>query len=427
MTRDLKHWLIHLETLHPQWIDLGLDRIVSVAQRCGVFPFTTPVITIAGTNGKGSCAHLLERIFLSSNYRVGLYTSPHLLHYHERFRCNGQYITDAVLCEIFNQIEQTRASISLTYFEFSTLAALLWFKRFDLDLVILEVGMGGRLDAVNILDADVALISTVDLDHTQWLGHTREAIAYEKAGILREHKPCVFGQSRVPESLRAYAKKLNASLWIAREDFFSVIGSSTWSWWNQRISLECLPLPQIEVENAAAVLQTIDLLRDRFPVSRDAIEQGLKFSLPGRFQKINLNQRIVILDVAHNPEATRLLAKNLRRSKNYPARTWAVLGMCSDKDIRATLSPMIPEIDVWCVAPFNQMRSASASILKQHLDELTQEQIFVYDSIEDAFTDAKQRAKSNDWIVVFGSFYTVSAVLRILKYKTQLSQDTVYV
>lgn len=427
MTRELKHWLLHLETLHPQWIDLGLDRIVSVAQRCGVFPFTTPVITIAGTNGKGSCAYLLEQIFLSSNWRVGLYTSPHLLHYRERFRCNGQYITDAMLCEIFNQIEQTRASISLTYFEFSTLAALLWFKQFDLDLVILEVGMGGRLDAVNILDADIALISTVDLDHTQWLGHTREHIAYEKAGVLREHKPCVFGQSRVPESLRAYAHQLNAPLWIAKEDFFSDIGSSTWSWWNQRVSLECLPLPKVELQNAATVLQTVDLLRSRFPVSRDAIEQGLKLSLPGRFQKIDLGQQIIILDVAHNPQATRLLAKNLRRLKNYPARTWAILGMCSDKDICATLSPIISEIDVWCVAPFTQIRSASAPILKQHLCELNQEHVLVYDSIENAFADAKQRAQPNDWIVVFGSFYTVSAVLRILKYKAQLSQNTVCV
>lgn len=407
-TYDLPTWLSYLEKLHPKAIDLGLERIGKVAHKLNLLPFNTFVITIAGTNGKGSCVALSESILSAAGYRVGAYTSPHLLRYNERIRINNKEVRDAELCDAFMEVEKARGDISLTYFEFGTLAALLLFHRANLDVVILEVGMGGRLDATNIVDADLAIISTIALDHMEHLGNDREAIGFEKAGITRDGIPCVCGDFAVPQTIRNFV----TNLYCLNEDFGYEKNIDSWSWWNKDQQLSDLPLPKVDLQNAATVLQAIALLPEQFKVSREIIEIGLKtVFIPGRFQVVSANVT-TILDVAHNPASAELLAKNLS-TISCKGKIFAVVAMLSDKDIRATVKPLLQSIDAWFVAGLNIQRGDDGNLLKDALYSLAVKNLYEYPSVTLAYQQALKQAKIGDCIVVFGSFYTVAEVMRL--------------
>lgn len=415
-TRSLSDWLEYLETCHPSSIDLGLERIAQVAQRLGVLSFNCPVITVAGTNGKGSNVSLMVAILSAAGYRVGAYTSPHLIRYQERIQIAGQCIRDHDLCDAFSKVEESRADISLTYFEFGTLAALWTFKQTPLDAIILEVGLGGRLDAVNCVDADLAIISMIDFDHMDYLGDTREKISFEKAAIMRANRPCVCGDFAPPESILNTAKSLASPLYRQGIEFDYKMHGPSWSWSSQQTSLHDLPLPNIDLQNAATVLQAIELLGDHFIITPLAIQQGLKrVFLPGRFQIIEKNARQIIIDVAHNPAGGIFLSKRLA---NTPClgNTFAITGMLATKDIINTFRPLKHHIDHWYVCDLAEQRGAKANQLKQSLVQLEVTQpILEFFSPEVAFQHAYPKLKKNDRVLVFGSFYTAAAIYRYLE------------
>lgn len=409
---NLTQWLNHLETLHPNTIDLGLERVAQVAHTLELLPFACPVITVAGTNGKGSTVALLENIFLAAGYKVGAYTSPHLIHYNERTRINAQSVEDAALCAAFAAIEQARGTISLTYFEFGTLAALLIFKQLALDVVILEVGMGGRLDAVNIVDADVAVISTIAIDHTEWLGKDRETIGLEKAGIMRAYTPTVCGDFATPASVRDYAKKLPAILYCQGEDFGYETTADGWRWWGHTRQLTDLPIPAIALQNAATVLQTIALLPPALKITESAIKKALQtVRVTGRFQII-AGEVQQILDVAHNPAAGALLAQQLQ-TQTCSGRTLAVIAMLTDKDMAGTIEHLINTITDWHVAGLDVPRGGKADVLAGHLRMQGAQIVYEHADVATAYKTALANAQVGDRIIVFGSFYTVAEVLRL--------------
>lgn len=411
---SLAAWLTYLETLHPKTIDLGLERTREVALRLDLLPFQCPVITVAGTNGKGSCVALLESIFLAAGYRVGTYTSPHLLSYNERVRVNGIMAEDGALCSAFSAVDTARHNTSLTYFEFGTLAALWLFKRARLDLVILEVGMGGRLDAVNIVDADVAIISTIALDHMEWLGNDREAIGFEKAGIMRSGKPVVCGDFATPNSVREYAKQIGAVLYCQGEDFHFESKANHWAYVNECAAgqvLVDLPVPKIELQNAATTLRAVELLSDQLPIARSLLDTALrKVFLPGRFQIIENQKIMTILDVAHNPAAGELLAKKLRMV-SISGRILAVVAMLADKDAHGTVAPLIQQVSTWYVAGLDVSRGGASQLLAVQLQLLGAKTVHEHTRVRDGYEHALRDAQPGDCIVVFGSFYTVAEVL----------------
>jgi dihydrofolate synthase/folylpolyglutamate synthase len=406
----LQEWLNHLETLHPTTIDLGLERITEVAHRLHLLPFSCPIITVAGTNGKGSCVALCESILLAANYRVGAYFSPHLWRYNERVHLQGNEIDDKSLCDAFAQIEAARGNISLTYFEIGTLAALLIFKKAQVDIAILEVGMGGRLDAVNCVDPCVSIISTVALDHQEWLGNDRESIGKEKAGIMRLYIPIVCGDIDIPLSVKKQAAILSAPLYHQGHEFSYEAGKNVWHWHSGLMSLKNLPIPSIELQNAATALMALHLLPATFTLPRAAIVKGLKgVFLPGRFQTIE-GAITRIFDVAHNPAAAALLSQQLRR-KACKGRTHAVIAMLSDKDIKNTLKALLENIDYWHVAGLCVSRGGTAEKVADSLRTLGVQLVYEYPSVLDAYENACTQAKAGDRIVVLGSFHTVAAAL----------------
>lgn len=417
----LADWLSWQETLHPSLIELGLERVAEVWRCLHPEPPPFVVISVAGTNGKGSTVAMMEAILLSAGWRVGTYTSPHLLQYNERIRIQGKNIDDASLIRAFARIDELRGDTSLTYFEFGTLAALDIFYRSGLDGVILEVGLGGRLDAVNIIDADVAVVTTVALDHVQWLGNTLEAIASEKAGIFRSERPAVFGGTEVPSSLLTAAENLGTRLYCAGRDFHvRDDGQSGWGWQAQvddrKYSLCDLPRPALhgdmQVQNAAMVLMALQLLAGRLPVSKQHVREGLQnVHLPGRFQVLP-GEVPVILDVAHNPQAAMELAANLV-ARPVPGRTLAVLGMLADKDIQSTVAALQHQVDYWYLAGLQDVRGASEEYLAGILRGLNIPST-MYTCCTDVATalDAvRLEAKKGDRIVVCGSFHTVAGTL----------------
>lgn len=410
--RSKAEWLSYLETCHPKFIDLGLDRIKVVAKQLDVLNFDCPIITIAGTNGKGSCVALIQTILKVAGYRVGSYTSPHLLDFNERIQIANTFVSDAALCTVFEQIEKGRRKCSLTYFEFTTLAALCLFKQAKLDAIILEVGLGGRLDAVNCVDADISVISTIDLDHMDWLGDTRECIGQEKAGIMRPNKPCVFGDFLLPASVSRQATLCNTPLYFQGQEFKYKKQGSVWSWKSQQQTFDDLPLPRIDLQNAATVLQVIELLSEHFIITRTSIEEGLKkVFIPGRFQIIEKNTTQLILDVAHNPAGAKCLAKRLA-NEPCTGKTHAVVGMLADKDKLNTLSALVAQIDYWYLTDLKVPRGATAQQLDQCLMSLNQSSpVFKFSSPTLAVQQACKRAQKNDRVLVFGSFHTVAFVL----------------
>ncbi len=428
----LDGWLNWQESLHPNEIDLGLDRVSQVLARLDLLNPNFTVITVAGTNGKGSSVAMLQSILLAAGYRVGTYTSPHLLRYNERIQISGVPVNDEVLCESFERVDQARGlssqtgleKISLTYFEFGTLVAIDIFQRANVQIALLEVGLGGRLDAVNVLDADVALITAIDIDHQSWLGTDRETIAREKAGILRPGKVAVCSDPNPPAALVDVAEKLVTPLLLQGVDFKAVIVDASvnantaekrWSWRGPAGQTLDLPMPALagdfQMTNAAGVLAVVEQLHEhRFipkPVDEHEIAQGLKnVSLPGRFQIIG-EKPVQILDVAHNPHSASALANNLRQ---LPCRgkTRAVLAMLADKDIPAVVGRLSGLVDQWYLASLDVPRTATGPQLKAALDG---QDSHIFDNVISAHQAALNEANPEDRIVVFGSFYTVAEVL----------------
>lgn len=411
----LDEWLTWQDGLHPRQIDLGLERVVAVAGRMGVLQPGYRVVTVAGTNGKGSSVALLESVYRNAGYRTGSYTSPHLLRYNERIRIDGHEVSDAALCEAFERVDQARAGVSLTYFEFGTLAALLLFAAARLDVALLEVGMGGRLDAVNIIDADVALVTSISIDHSAWLGDDRETIGREKAGIFRAGRPAVCADPRPPASLQQYATDIGAHWHALGEHFTRSRAGQGWDWQGRHSGYAGLPLPALtgerQLDNAAGVLAVVDLLSDRLPVIRGAIEQGLRtVRLGGRFQ-VFPGPPECILDVAHNTDSARMLASQLQQ--NPPAgRTWLVLGMLADKDAAAFATELEAVVDCWCLATLDGARGQSAEVLQQRMARPgVQRETRLFSSVTTALGHAIDSAASADRIVVSGSFVTVAEAL----------------
>jgi dihydrofolate synthase/folylpolyglutamate synthase len=439
MLNSVPQWLSYIESLHPQAMELGLTRIQSVAQRLEVLDFQCPVITVGGTNGKGSCVAFLEAILIAAGYKVGAYTSPHLLVFNERVRIAGMAVNDDQLIAAFKQVDIARGDISLTYFEFITLAALVIFQSSKPDILLLEVGLGGRLDAVNIVDPDVAIVTSVALDHMDWLGATREAIGYEKAGIFRSGKPAICGDFNPPASVIEAAEKLQAPFYgqlvsqpaqqrleekrYANTFFITDLNSAqpnSWSWQYQETIYKNLPIPHLPLQNAATALMALYCLKDRLEISMAAITQGLQQAwLPGRFQTLyqREQQREIILDVAHNPAAASYLAK---RMAELPAnrKVHAVVSILADKDITETLRPLLPLVDIWYVAGLALPRGSAAENIANHLQSLG---VAAYDvrlaeSVSIAFQEALSASQPSDRILVFGSFHTVAAVLEAEKW-----------
>ncbi len=414
--RRLDEWLSWQERLHPEEIELGLDRIRRVAERLDLLHPEAAVVTVAGTNGKGSSIAILESIALAAGMRVGTYTSPHLLRYNERIRINGEPVSDERLCGAFEQVDQARGEDSLTYFEFGTVAALEIFRGEPLDLLLLEVGLGGRLDAVNIVDADVALVTTVDLDHQAWLGESREEIGREKSGIFRSGRPAVVGEYNPPRSLVEHARELGSPLSQIGRDFCFVVEEGGWSWRGSGgEELFHLPNPalhgEIQIQNSAAALEVIRRLGWLESVGEDAIRSGIsRAALLGRFQTIG-HAPEVIVDVSHNRQAAGTLAENLS-STAVKGRTIAVVGMLRDKEVEAVVERLAPEIDLWIAAGLDVSRGLSSTELEKLIGStVTDREIHAYDTVSLAYEAARGIAREQDRILLFGSFYTVAAVL----------------
>ncbi len=418
---SLSSWLTYLEKKPKNSLEKceQFRQFKKLTRLLNLTVWNNPVITVTGTNGKGSCVALLSTILKAAGYRVGSYTSPHLLHYNERIQINNHPVSDEALCRTFAYIENARKNMHLSYFEFSTLAALLLFREENLDIIILEVGIGGRLDAVNAVDNTFSMITSIDLDHTYLLGNTREAIAWQKSGIMRPNTPCVWGESSfMPQAVRRYARQLNTKLFIYYQHFKVIRHHSTWTWRGKEKTLKHLPKPiSLLLTNAAMVLQTIALLDIIIPIPENAIRQGLQATfLPGRFQIIrSIDKATLILDVAHNPASTRLLRRNLNTvsSRHFIA----VVGMLHDKDIQGAVLPLIDKITHWYIGRLTDQKSADPLKMKQFISKHTSRTVENHDSIVAAFEKAKVLASPIDTIIVFGSFRTVATILKEINRK----------
>ena len=389
---------------------LAVRRVLGARQNA-------PVISVGGTNGKGSTCAMLERILLSAGYRVGLYTSPHLIDYNERVRIDGRPASDEVLCASFAKVEAARGDASLTYFEFGTLAAWEAFSGAAVDVVILEVGLGGRLDAVNVFDADCAVVTSVDLDHMDYLGETREAIGFEKAGIFRPGRPAILGEAQPPQSLLDHAASIGAGLQIMGRDFGYMVEQGQWTFWSHRGRRGGLAYPAlrgaIQLANASTAIAGLEALAERLPVSMQDIRRGLiEVALPGRFQVLP-GRPTVVLDVGHNPQAAGVLAENLGGMAFHP-ETWAVFGMLHDKDVAGVVERVRGRIDRWLVTGLPGPRGLGATGMAELLESLGIHVEGRFDSPADAYSAAKGRAGEGDRIVAFGSFLTVSGVLQAI-------------
>jgi dihydrofolate synthase/folylpolyglutamate synthase len=421
----LSDWLALLESRHAEvHIDMGLDRVRAVKQAMDL-KFSCPVIMVAGTNGKGSTCAMLESILLRAGYKVGLYIKPHFLDFNERARVGGALASDAALVASFKVVEAARGEIDLTYFEFTTLAIMHLLANAGVDVAILEVGLGGRLDAVNVIDADVAIVTSVDIDHTDYLGTTREQIGFEKAGIFRPGKPAICSDPVPPRSLVAHAEAIGADLWLLGRDFNYSGDKQQWNYGGRGQRRNSLAYPSLrganQLLNASAALAALEALRFELPVGAQDVRTGLVLvELPGRFQVLP-GRPTVILDVAHNPHAASALAQNLGNMGFHPY-TYAVFGIMQDKDIDAVIAPMAQYVDHWCVTDLPSPRSAAASDLAARIAALPagdakpeERSVAAFADPAQAFANALSRAGENDRIVVFGSFYTVAGVMAARK------------
>ncbi|MBV7486303.1 bifunctional tetrahydrofolate synthase/dihydrofolate synthase [Bordetella sp. BOR01] len=420
----LPQWLQYLESIHGKAIDLGLDRVRQVAERLAL-QLDGIKFVVGGTNGKGSTCAMLEAILLAAGYRVGLYTSPHLIDFNERARINGEIASDAALTEQFAAVEAARGAVTLTYFEFTTLAILRLFSQSKLDAVVLEVGLGGRLDAVNIVDADCAVITSVDLDHTDYLGDTREQIGLEKAHIYRAGRPAICSDPQPPQTLLDHAQAIGADLWRFGQDFNYSGDRQQWAYGGRAQRRNALAYPALrganQLLNAAAALAALESVRDRLPVPQQAVRVGLlQASLPGRFQ-ILPGQPAVILDVAHNPHAAAVLAQNLDNMGFHPY-TYAVFGMLNDKDVDGVIAKLGSRIDHWYCAGLPGPRGGSGQDLARRVSAALPPApaggeaptVRACTDPVAAYAAVREQAGEGDRIVVFGSFLTVASVLQSL-------------
>jgi dihydrofolate synthase/folylpolyglutamate synthase len=436
--RTLDEWLAFIEAMHPRSIELGLDRVGRVAVSLGLSstysmagasgapaqggnsdshpPHSPVVITVGGTNGKGSTCALLESVLMAAGYRVGLYTSPHLIQFNERARINGISPEDAELAQAFEAVERARQEVSLTYFEFTTLAVLWLFARSRLDVAVLEIGLGGRLDAVNLVDADCAILTSIDIDHADWLGPTREHIGREKAHIYRAGRPAICADPQPPKSLLEHAKAIGADLRCFGIDFNYAGDRQQWSWGGRDTRRNSLAYPALrganQLLNASAVLAALEALRARLPVTQQAVRQGFALvSLPGRFQVLP-GRPSVVLDVAHNPHAAAHLASNLDNMGFFP-QTWAVFGVMRDKDIRGIVRAMGDRIERWLLVSLPGNRAADTQTVGEALlsEGIPPDRFEYCASPHAALGEARARLNEDDRITVFGSFLTVADIL----------------
>ncbi|MCK3657175.1 bifunctional folylpolyglutamate synthase/dihydrofolate synthase [Pasteurellaceae bacterium Pebbles2] len=433
---SLSEWLYYLENSHFKAIDLGLERIKKVADELDLLQPAPYVITVGGTNGKGTTCRLLETILLNAGLKVGVYSSPHLIHYNERVRIQNQELSDEQHVRSFAFIEAHKSQ-SMSYFEFSTLSALHLFKQANLDVVILEVGLGGRLDATNIVDSDLAVITSIDIDHVDFLGDNREQIAFEKAGIFRANKPTIIGEPDVPNSMTDHAKQLNCALFCRNQDWLFSVNAQNWAWQGnkngQKVRLENLPFCQIPLANAATALAAVQYLP--FNISVEIIQKSLKeVELVGRFQRIKaenltaLSQLTqiavddlpaVIIDVGHNPHAARYLAEKLHDLKSEThQKITAVCGILQDKDAQGVLAPLLSVIDNWYCVSLTGYRGQTGESLAEKLKHTAQQQgidvnIQTETSVKAGVKSAVQNTDKNDVVLIFGSFHTVGEFLQL--------------
>ena len=415
MTRTtLDEWLSWQQGLHPSAIDLGLTRVHRTLERLGWRKPACPVITVGGTNGKGSAVAMLNSILSAAGYRVGTFTSPHLLRYNERIVIDGREVSDASLIAAFERIDRARGEDSLTFFEFNALAALLVFETAGLDAIVLEVGLGGRLDAVNAVDADVALITSISLDHCDWLGPDVETIGREKAGIFRTDRPAVFSALQMPNSIQEQADALGARLLRLGRDFTYVRAGDLWDWQGLGTQLVGLPPPalhgEVQFDNASGVIATLMALHDRLPVSRDAVAAGLStVRLTGRFQRFEQKAHWIV-DVAHNPAAAATLASQLGQMP-VSGRRIAVCGILADKDIEAIVQVLKESFNEWIVAGLTSDRALSTEALVERIAAQGVPVVASANTVEAACEIAQTRSAPDDLVVVFGSFLTVGPAL----------------
>ena len=416
--RSIDKWLHWQESLHFTAIELGLERCRRVANNMGLLNPSYNVISVAGTNGKGSSIIMLDRILRNAGYKIGRYTSPHLLRYNERICINGIEATDTELCESFDRIDRARGNISLTYFEFGTLAALDLFRQHSVQIAILEVGLGGRLDAVNILDADISLITSIDIDHQEWLGNNRESIGREKAGIFRNLAPAICSEPNPPQSLLDCSEASGTPISILGSDYQFNLINDTWSWSTKDTRIERLPRPMkycdFQIQNASGVLMLLAKIQDEYPVSTENIKQGLSsFRLKGRFQIIP-GAIPKILDVAHNRQSIKALVNNLKMIPCY-GKTHIILGMLKDKDHQRVIKELIGITDTWHFVSISQDRGIEAKILTSKLKALGRlENISEYSNVGEALDKIHKLSMPDDRIIITGSFYTVGAAIRYL-------------
>lgn len=418
--KTLEQWLSWQESLHLSAIDLGLDRIQQVAERMNLLSLPFPVITVAGTNGKGSTCAILTSILKAADYHVGTYTSPHILRYNERICLSQIPANDELICQAFTAIDQARGDISLTYFEFGTLAAIWVFVQKKVDIAVLEIGLGGRLDAANLWDADVALVTSIDLDHSDWLGTDREVIGAEKAAIARKNKPLICGELEPPASIKTTADEIGASLLQLNQDFYLEVDES-----QQQFSIcdssgllfDQLPMPNlaapIQLNNAACAVMALAQL-SKVVVSQAALQQGLKqVVLQGRLQQVKQSPAVWV-DVAHNPQAARVLAQWLEANP-IQGKTYALFSMLADKDIESVLDILKPHINEWHVFSLTGSRALSSADMEKRLQQVTQEQAIVLnEDLANAWSVLNNRLTPVDRVVAFGSFLVVSEVLSFL-------------
>ncbi|MFP3014628.1 MAG: bifunctional tetrahydrofolate synthase/dihydrofolate synthase [Arsenophonus sp.] len=415
-TSSLDIWLTYLTNQHNKIIDMSIDRVASVAKKLNLLNPAKKVVTVAGTNGKGTTCHVLELILIEAGLKVGVYSSPHLLYYTERVRINGKILPEKEFCNVFDDIESKRGIITLTYFEYTTLAALQLFKKAKLDVVILEVGLGGRLDATNVVNADISVITTIALDHIDYLGSNLEKIAYEKAGIFRSGRYAIVGEENVLRSINNVAKTVGAKLFLRGVDWKFKLQNNNWNWRSNDHYFKQLPLPNVPLDNAATALAVIDcLIKDSNAIiqrieQKDIYNGLIKSKLPGRFQII-CKQPYVILDVAHNCHAASYLAKRVSRlPKKKNTKVYGVVAMLADKDIKNTLSCLVPHIDKWYLASISGTRGADSGQLAQYVDSPYQ-----FDTVKNAWSQVIIEAKKHDIILVYGSFHVVSEIMKLQK------------
>ena len=407
--QTLTDWLCYIEQRHPiHQIELGLDRVLRVAQQGSLQQLPGRSILIGGTNGKGTTARCLEQLLLAQGYSVGVYSSPHLLHFNERLRINGCDVTDECWVAGFAFVEQLRADIALTYFEFTTLVAFYLLRQQQCDFCLIEVGLGGRLDATNIIAPDISVITTVDLDHQDWLGDTREAIGYEKAGIFRQGKTAVIGELEPPATVLAQAEQLGCHSVLVNQHYHYQQDTTEWHWRGQQQQLDSLPYPAMPVQNVACALAILEQLQC-LPSAAQTTAVLASLTLAGRMQWLQ-QQPAIVVDVADNPQSARYLAQQLQKLKPGFKQIKALVGMLKDKDITQTLAPLTPLFDQWHLVSLAGARGATAQQLVRHLPDAVRD-ITLHDDVLTAFNHVSMTLKADELLVVFGSFFTVSAVL----------------